>query len=180
MMKKFVAVLLALCLVGGAVAMADTTISASGDTAQTTVSYTVDPVNEYVVTIPSEMILQKGETLDGTPSLSGSMVVTLTGEKYNLPNHIYVSVKSANQGYLCLSGMVDVKYPYIMGLNNTSNVLTLSGDAVDILTCDRAQINNGSAATLLVNAEFGDWNAGTYEDTLTFTVKQETIDSDED
>lgn len=183
MMKKFVALCLMLCLVCGmSAAVADTVIDqdTKDQKAFTTVTYQVNAVNEYIVTIPAEIALTKTETLDGTPSLTGSMDVKVSGDTYNMPNRIFVSVASGNKGYLCLVGAVDVGYPYMLGLNTTSNLIALGGDAQNILTCERADVNNGTTAKLLVNAEFGDWDAGTYEDILTFYVQQEIIGSDID
>lgn len=101
-MKKILMMALALCLLCGGAALADTnnneeTMSPEKTTATTTLSYTIDANESYTVTIPSSVGLSLN---DSNNKLSGSLEVKLDASSFNVEGKT-ISVKmSQNSGAL--------------------------------------------------------------------------------
>ena len=81
-MKKRFAMLLALCLLCGAGALAEGTPAA---TRETNVTYTIAENTDYTVEIPATVALTPGNE-------TGSLAITIKAPNFNAPNH-WVSVK---------------------------------------------------------------------------------------
>lgn len=160
-MKELVALMLALCLLGGAAALAENTFTHEGllsGQGTTEVTYTVQPNTEFTVTIPSSVTIDTGTN-------QGSMTLALSAPAYNVRGDI-VSVMLAPGERSLKNG--DAAIPYVIKAGE--DVLEPSLE-VDVLswTCDGVTKDAGS--TLTVTAMPGsDLPAGSYTDQLTFKV----------
>lgn len=162
-MKKLISLLLTLCLLCGVVALADTTINQGSDdkTATTTVSYTIEANDSYTVTIPSSVTLTAGGN-----TLSSSMQIKLDATSFNVPRkQIVVKLTAAA---MKLVDDTSNEIPYTITLNDTTvNV----NDAV--LTWHSSNAAKTAYAKLSFSATLDNQPAGSYSDTLTFTVSVE-------
>lgn len=174
MMKKFVALMMVLCLVCGAVALAeDYTLNKDNTSCGTTVSYTIAANETYTVMIPASVELQLVTLAGGGNGLTGTLDVKLGAPDFNVNKIIKVFVKSGNKGKLIAEG-VQEGIPYFMALNDLSNILNLEEEQL-ILSCDRTEANTNPTLSLLINAEEKVWFAGEYTDTLQFRVALEDV-----
>ncbi len=166
-MKRILAFALALCLLCGVTAYADNTTinqdSASKE-ASTTVSYTIATCKEYTVTIPASV------TMSGTSdNIRGSITVQLNTTKFNdAGKTIKVVLSSAANGY------ENNKYALVSGENKIPYVLKQEGNEYKPGdTVLEWTYGEGTQVSKTLNAQAypsSNLPAGTYSDTLTFTV----------
>lgn len=162
-MKKIFAVLVALCLLCGACALAENNSTVNGDgksekTANTVVTTTVE--ESYAISIPAEIVIPFGST----QAHSQSVAVT----KYNLlsTHKLSVNYTSAN-GFKMMNGTDYI--PYItMGIKPDMESFATNMTTWNLSVKVSNSSNDGTAAIEQI------WNnakAGDYSDTLTFTTK---------
>lgn len=151
-MKKIFALLVALGLLCGAAALAET---------QTTeVYYTVKANEEYIVTIPAELNL--GQTEYGRPT--EYMDIKIEAPNFNVPGKT-VSVALTSAAYKLVNGTSDM--PYTIEFKDGTGEIKLS-DVIASWTFGDAAVTVPLRVhvTSLDNAKV----AGKYADTLTFTI----------
>lgn len=164
-MKKLFTLILTLCLLGGANALAeDTQVSVDGESGSTTVSYTVERNAEFIVTIPA------AATLTGTAEaadVTGDLTIALDGTKVNV-NGFKVTVtldKSANS-FKLVNGDTQVAYT----VSKDGSAIT-AGAEVLVWTYDPTETAKTASQTLSLSATAASFVvAGEYTDTLTFKV----------
>lgn len=174
-MKKILAVIMALCLACGAVAFAVPTGTSINQDSQnknatTTVSYTVDVVQEYTVTIPSAVTLTTSQ--DGQ-SASGSGRLTMSDVKFNVTGAVCVKLLAAanydetNAKFYLSSGFGDPIEYTITDADGAPVVLEQ-----DLLIWMEGYENNKAENTLTFTvSDLTNAYGGTeYTDTLTFNV----------
>lgn len=161
-MKKVFGVLLSLCLLCCAFALADGgTISGDADgekTANTVVTTTVE--ESYTITIPPEVLIP----FESTGITTQSVAVTA----YNLlsTHKLSMSYSSAN-GLKMMNGTNSI--PYIMLGIKPDTEYDTTGKAGWNLAVKVSETNGDSTAK--IQEIWNNAKAGTYSDTLTFTVK---------
>lgn len=173
MLTLTLALALALCLLCGGMAMAEgedtgtnptltgtdkTTIDQDSEkqSADTTVSYTIENCEDYTVTIPGSV------TLTGTDNLSGMIAIELDTTAFNVPGKT-ITVKLSNAAFKLLSDEREIQYTIKAAGKEYS-----MGDAVLSWT-----YGDGTSMTqaLVVGATVSsNLPAGVYKDTLTFAV----------
>ena len=153
-MKKIIALVLSLCLLCGAVALAETTKT-------TEVYYTIEPSEAYTVTIPAELNLTQDE--EGRPT--EYMVVKIEAPDFNVPGKsIFVRLTAA--AFKLVNGSSDM--PYAIQINEGTKPALALGDEVaswtfgDESVAKELRVHVTSMENALV--------AGKYSDQLTFTV----------
>ncbi|MDD2958867.1 MAG: hypothetical protein PHR92_10135 [Lachnospiraceae bacterium] len=171
--KRLSAAMLGLCLLcGGTSAMADADITTSGGTADTAVTYTVASTS-FTVTIPASV------TIDPTAG-TGTVNVALDATNYK---PAYDSGNDAMQIWVFLSKAANrtggINY-LSDGTNKIAYTIKKNGSDVGIGTSPasnavidwttRNSLNTASADLALKVTETATV-AGSYSDTLTFTVK---------
>lgn len=165
-MKKILALVLALGLLCGGVAMADnTTINqdSASKTASTTVSYTIATCEEYSVTIPSSV------TMSGSSdNISGSITIKLNTEKFNAAGKTIKVVLSSATNY------ADSQYALVSGENKINYTLKQSGKeykpgdtVIEWTYGGGTQVSQNLIAQAYPSSSLP---AGEYSDTLTFAV----------
>lgn len=161
-MKKAFAMLLALCLLCGGVALAEnSTINqdSASKTADTTVSYTIAENETYTVTIPSSVTLT-----NAGDNLSGTVSVRLQTPNFNVVGKT-IAVKLTKAAFELANG--DNKIPY--SIKSAGNGVALN-DTVLSWTYGDATTDNTKALTVQSTNGLSNLPAGDYTDTLTFTV----------
>ena len=143
-MKKIIALVLSLCLLCGAMAFADTTITENWGEGTTTVTLEIKPSYDYVVTIPSSI------TIGGTGS--GSMVIELDASDYTATDDE--------------TATIDYK------LSTEDNGVLSSGQAFLKYTpgVDTEKIKTEELTATVDADQFAAAVPGTYEDDITFNV----------
>lgn len=170
-MKKLFALVLTLCLLCGMTALAeDTTINQDTEEKQasTSVSYTITPCEEYTVTIPSSVTLTTDP--NNSTKLQGNMQISLNADKFNVPGKS-ILVKLQNRGE-SLKTQNDAN-SYIAYSVLKTNAGVQLGDTI----LSWAWAWNGAkqaSVTLDIAASISAaLSAGTYTDTMTFSVSVE-------
>lgn len=185
-MKKILAIILSLCLLCGAVAFADTTVTqdSTDQTAKTQISYTVvaEVIDDYTVTIPASMTLAPIEAQNNR--LGAQMNVTLTvADGFNAPNKgVYVRLSSANN-YKLSNGTDNAAYQifntasesatdYVgASYSSNGNQVVVSYTGTEALSQTRVLKVLTNDAVDVISAK----SVGEYKDTLTFTVALEDL-----
>ena len=159
-MKKILALLLALCLLCGMVALAEgnTTYTDQDEEGTTTVSYTVEVNESYTITIPSSIALSDNET-------SKELKVDLDASDFN-NNTSFIVVELQQPSF-----MLGDAIPYTITddgepVTGAYTVLGWTYDADNKTATNTLTITLGEVPTGLA--------VGEYSDTLTFTA---TVDS---
>lgn len=168
-MKKILALVLALGLLCGGVAMADnTTINqdSTSKTASTTVSYTIATNETYTVTIPSSVALNPKQ--DST-ALYGELVIDLSAKSFNVAGK-GIEVKLSNAAFKLANGTNEIAYSIQNGNSQVGK-----GDVVlswMYSNFSGHQQITGARALLKITTDSiaATQVAGTYSDTLTFNV----------
>lgn len=160
-MKKLVALTLALCLLGGAAALAENTFTHEGlvsGQGKTEVTYTVEPNTEFTVTIPSAVAIDP-------ETFAGSMELALSAPAYNVRGGA-VTVELVPGERSLKNG--DTAVPYVLADGKGE----FASDAeVSVLGWQCDGVTTAVSSTLTVTAEKrGDLPAGLYTDQLTFKV----------
>lgn len=159
-MKKLISLLMTLCLLCGAIALAestDNTINANGGTATTKVSYTIQASDSFIVTIPASVTM----TATGN-DLSANLPITLNVDGFNVANKEIV-VRLTTAAMKLVYGTNEIPYTIKIG---TIDINT--DDAV--LTWRSSDEDQPTSATLTFAATLNGQPAGDYSDNLTFTV----------
>ncbi len=164
-MKRFLAMLLALCLLGGADALADTTLTSDGSAGETEVTYTITENKSFTVTIPATLSIDS-ETNEG------SMELEIHAAGFNAPDYVIAVFLTSSTGY--------VPSEQAFYLTNGTNTipyelqrddLTLRMTEPILTWTSGRETDSRAAATVKAIATPGaDLPAGTYTDTLTFTA----------
>lgn len=167
-MKKIFAMALALCLMCGTTALADTTITQDTEakSASTTLSYTIEECTDYTVTIPSKALLVNR---DGT--LNGSIAVKLNTSTFNVANK-KITVKLEQAGLKLVNGTNEIIYTLMAGGEEYK-----SGDT--IIEWTYGEKTDQSNTLILQAYPSSNLPAGEYTDTLTFSVSVEDTSAGE-
>ncbi|MBR3796537.1 MAG: hypothetical protein IKK34_11035 [Clostridia bacterium] len=154
-MKKFFALMLTLCLLCGAAALAE-------DATQTTEVYYQLAANEqYTVTIPAELNLTATE--DGRPT--EYMDVKIEAPDFNVPGKS-ISVKLTDAAFKLVNGTSEMPYT-IQSNEGDKAAIALNGEVARWTFGDEAVTKELRVhVTSLDNALV----AGRYSDQLTFTI----------
>lgn len=170
-MKKFLAILMTLCLLCSAFAFAEesstTTINNDSETktANTTVSYTVEAKQNYTVTIPASLSL----TQQNDNTLSNTMTLSLNVGDFNVANKkIIVKLTAASFMLSANNNTTTIPYnifkPGSVGVQLNTIVLEWSyGTSTSKNLSEKLTITTAPVQSANVPA-------GDYTDTLTFTV----------
>lgn len=179
-MKKLFVMMLALCLLFGMSALAEDAPTLTGDgEAYTTVSYTTEACTEYTVTIPAELNLVANEA---TGLVKGTMTYSLDVSKINTNFQIMIKLTGGNNGgsgderdyrfNLWRAGGSEtelVQYRMNYGKTNDPGGLFMAYPGATLLNWIYGQ--ETTSGVLTAYADSADFKtAGTYTDTLTFTV----------
>lgn len=164
-MKRFLTMLLALCLLGGAGALADTTLTSDGSAGETEVTYTIAEDKTFTVTIPA--------TLSISPENDeGSMELVIDAAGFNAPDYVIAVCLTGSTGY------VDGEQAFYLtnGANKIPYELQRRGSALRMTepiltwTSGSEQSYMTTVAVKAIAAPGDNLPAGTYTDTLTFTA----------
>lgn len=172
-MKKFLAILMTLCLLCGALAFAEEstantiTNKTENKTANTTVSYKIAENDSYTVTIPSKVTLED----KGSGQLSGILSVKLLTTNFNISGK-QITVK-----------LTTCALKLVYGTNKISYTLKAAGKEYaqgdSIITWTYGDKTTNTTNTLVVGATVSQTlPAGEYTDTLTFTVSVESVNEE--
>lgn len=164
--------LLALCLLGGGSALADE-LKADTGTGSTSVTYTIEEDWTYTLTIPSDVAISSA-------SNKGEMVITLEAPSFNVMGGKIIVFLSgttgdsyeADGGKFYLTNTDDSAKTILYSLYGSANPSTPIQKNFSVLewTCNGE--TTGAQETLTLKAEpAAGLPAGTYKDTLTFTVE---------
>lgn len=161
-MKRFLTMLLALCLLGGAGALAD--ITADGGSQATTVTYTITENKNFTVTIPATLSIDS-ETNEG------SMELKIDAAGFNAPDYVIAVCLTGSAGYVDSE-----KAFYLTNGTNTipyelqrSDLPLRMNEPILTWTSGSEQSYMASVAVKAIAAPGANLPAGTYTDTLTFT-----------
>lgn len=185
-MKKFLAILMTLCLLCGATVLAeelgtnnDILINQDSDnkSAATTVSYTIAENASYIVTIPASLPLAM--TSWGKPD--ATLPIKLDATNFNV-NGKQIAVKLSTAETRVLTGATSKRtIPYNISKNSSTLVPIENGTA--ILTWSLNSTNRVVETSVyvfvpvLIDATLP---ADTYSDTITFTVSVTDINANEE
>lgn len=157
----------ALCMAFGVGAMAENitiTNSTTDGKGTTEVSYVVGPYTNYTVTIPSKVELT---ATTGSAQATGSLTVSLTAQSNVSNAQITVTMESTNVFKLKQDS---TEIAYTVTKNNTE-IKQKDG----VLKWEKSATTPETSVTLTASATINDTlPAGTYTDTLTFTVTPST------
>lgn len=160
-MKKIIAIVLALCLLCGAVALAEAT-----QTGSTRVTYTIATSESYILTVPASAPLNTNE---GGPT--GYMDVQLDATNFNVSGKT-ISVALTGAAFKLTNGTDEMAYTLKYGTNKGNQAGTTLNLNDTILTWtygDQAVVTTD----VRINVASGDVvgkTAGEYSDMLTFTA----------
>ena len=163
-MKKILSLILSLSLLCGAVAFADNTITneSGSQSASTTITYTIEQNEEYIVTIPAALTLSH----EGDALPAGTMTVSISAENYNVPNHrIRVILGSAAFQMTHENG--DDYMPYKITKYSTEYGID---DVVAECYVDETNFAEAELTVQVTSLEHAK-AAGDYSDTITFYVE---------
>ncbi|MDO5425536.1 MAG: hypothetical protein Q4F41_17630 [Eubacteriales bacterium] len=178
MKKKFSAMILAAALaaMAGTTALAESTtvttnesstITKNGYSGNTTVSYTVEANDYFVVTVPASVVISSDtKTAELTVSLDGSQYETQNKKfEVNLTGGIGINGK---EFYLKMDDTNSVQYTITKSDNS---VLTASSGSNNVLTWNSSNTEKTVSETLtLTLSDTDSLAAGTYTARLDFTV----------
>lgn len=178
-MKKFLAILMTLCLLCGATVLAEepsqnentnttNTLNKETTSASTQIKYTIAMNDSYTITIPSSVTLT---TAENSTELSGKLNISLDFSSFNVLNkQVRLKLSSTNRYALTtLAQSNSIKYAIYKGESELDTSKYLYG----------WQYGTGVAATAAIELTIKttDFNggaslpAGDYSDTLTFTTE---------
>ena len=161
-MKRILSLILSLSLLCGA-ALADTEITDKSESksASTTITYTIEQNEEYIVTIPSALALE--QTGDDLPA--GTMDISISAENFNVPyRHVSVYLDGADFKLTHENG--EDYMPYTIALDE-ENEIKLNDIVASWCTGEEAcTVTLNVQVTSLDEAKV----SGEYSDTLTFYV----------
>lgn len=171
-MKKILAIILSLCLLCGAVALAETQITqdSAEKKAETQVTYTIEASKEYTVTIPSQATFT-----DGT----SNNTILVNATNYDIDENKTVTFNVQLTGSTNFS---EGKFYLANGTNKIAYNMYITGGGGQVMsvpaTIVEAAFTNDTAANLrtasknlqLTIGSTTDAVPGTYTDTLTFAV----------
>lgn len=155
-MKKILAIIMTACLLCGAVALAESTITTDNGTGTTKLTLTI--AETFTITIPSELTINLSDT--PTP-----LAVTVSDYKLASTNQLAISAKTGGNGNIYLGGSWYSGCPYIR--------LALVADGIDTWPTSNTPLVFTANGTKNINLQLSDWtNAepGVYTDTLTLTA----------
>ena len=177
-MKKLFAMMLALCLLCGAGALAEevNTVTGNGD-ANTKVSYTVAPVEEFTVTIPASMNLALTD-VQGSQALKGTLQCSLDASKINTAFAIDVKLTGAANGssnentYYLAKDAEKVPYTLFSGDRDNPSAMYPArlGTALLHWAFGTTEETTASCVMMAIADPEAFKAAGEYTDTLTFTI----------
>lgn len=167
-MKKLFAVMLSLCLLCGMAALAeDTTITASGETGSVTVSYKVPEDFRFTVTIPPSINLTAAQ---GATEATGTLSIAVNVTACNVSDQMIIVelTKSLNDFTLVSAESADA-ISYAVKKDGTD-----VAEKAEILRYEVESVPADTSVSLDLSAQIDKVAAGTYSDTLTFTVSTTT------
>ena len=169
-MKKVFSLLLALCLLVSTSALAaDNTLTTANQSGTTEVTYVV-AAGSYTVTIPATVALDSAGT--------GSMTIALDATNYNVKEMlITVTLKIAknySSGFYLSDGTNKIAYT----LRNGTTDIVPDSSTTPIIKWNTANTTKTASTTLNIAANNTGALAGSYSDTLTFSVSA-TSDSNQ-
>lgn len=173
-MKKIIALVLSLCLLCGAGALAETT-----QTGSTKVTYTITTSESYTLTVPASASLNQNE---GGPT--GYMDVTLDATNFNVSGKT-ISVALTGAAFKLSNGTDEIAYTLKYGTNkgNQSGTVLNLNDTILTWTYGNAATVTTDVRINVSSSEVTGKTAGEYSDTLTFTASVSggvTVDGWED
>ena len=160
-MKKIIAMILSLCLLCGAVALAE-----SSKVGSTKVTYTIDTSDYYILTVPVDAALNQNE---GGPT--GYMDVELDATNFDVSGKT-ISVKLTAAAFALSNGTDTIAYDLKYGTNNgnqSGTVLHLNDTILTWTYGDPAVVDTDVRIHVSSSAVTGK-AAGDYFDILTFTA----------
>lgn len=163
-MKKIIALVLSLCLLCGAAALAET------KTGSTKVTYTIETNNSYTLTVPASAPLNQNE---GGPT--SYMDVTLDATNFNVSGKT-ISVALTGAAFELTNGTDKLPYTLKYGTNKGNQpgtVLNLNDTILTWTYGDEAVVKTDVRINVSSSAVTG-MAAGEYSDTLTFTASVST------
>ena len=169
-MKKISAMILALCLLCGAVALAETSKVGS-----TKVTYTIATSDYYILTVPVDATLNQNE---GGPT--GYMDVKLDATNFNVSGKT-ISVKLTAAAFVLSKGTDTIAYDLKYGTNKgnqSGTVLNLNDTILTWTYGDQAIVGTDVRIHVSSSAVTGK-AAGDYSDTLTFTASVGDVSVDD-
>lgn len=186
-MKKFLALLLAMCLLGCTLlALADENITSIGpQTADGKGNTTVELNAEvaYVVTIPSKVSL--AESTETGIAYSGSGNVTIDSMRIAVGKKLVVYLTDVQSGSIDPLGNLyisqdTVKVPYSIQIGNGTPFSTHPGQT-EVLSCAYNNFSSSNkptvAMTFTISSDNAPAYAGSYTDMLTFKVSIKDIEA---
>jgi len=160
-MKKSVSLLLALVLAFAMVSTAfavDNTVNTQSSSKDVNVTVTYDYSENYIVTIPANF---------GIGPTEGQVTVSASEVRLSLGKELNVKVASTNNWYLKIGSAENPKIAYV--LSQSSNGTCIANNTA-VLTVPAGIEGGAKSETLYHKASTAAIYAGTYTDTLTFTV----------
>ena len=160
-MKKILALALALCLLSGVAAFADVTVN--GGSSNTVVTYTISNDESFLVTIPASLNLSMEY---GQPA--GDLSVTLSAPNFNVADR-KISVALTTAAFELSNDANKIPYTIKDGdtVINVGDVVLNWTSGGGTTTAEKTLKIKGTVSNGLA--------AGTYQDTLTFTVSVEDL-----
>lgn len=177
-MKKVLAFFLSLTLLCGAVAFAENdnkiTNESTSNEASTTVSYTIEANQSYVVTIPASLPLVK----QSYNKLEATLRIKIEATNFNqLGKKIVVKLKSASRVLTNTTSTNTIPYKIATDMTSLKQV----ADGAEILTWTSGSTPttvNGSLFVYTSEQLDETLPAGTYSDDITFIVSVDDITTD--
>lgn len=160
-MKKIIALVLSLCLLCGAVALAEAT-----QTGSTKVTYTIATSESYILTVPASATL---DTNEGGPT--GYMDVKLDATNFNVSGK-RISVALTGAAFKLSNGTDELAYTLKYGTNkgNQSGTVLNLNDTILTWNFGDDAIVKTDVRINVSSSEVAGKTAGEYSDTLTFTA----------
>ena len=175
-MKKIIAMILALCLLCGAVALAETTtLSGTNTTGETTVTYKIAPppvTYDYILTIPSEVDLTNGsQTMEIKLDTTG-----VTGTDKQIIVDMNADTDSSGNWWLTLTNETGDVIRYQIKNSSDLNVYPAAASIMEWIPGTSPAAGLTETWTATVNeSDLTDAAAGNYSDTLSFTVSMSSV-----
>ena len=169
-MKKIIAMILSLCLLCGAIALAeaDNKLTKDNTSADTTLSYTIEVDDGYTITIPSAVTFAPaGQTaIRAFISISGQASMGWNAGKATLNVHVN-KVSGTLMRVGAEAGETGIPYT----LTDSSDEPLVEGMPVLTINITGSGVANGTRMFALADINGLNIASGTYSDTLTFSAE---------
>lgn len=166
-MKKILALVMTLCLLCGAAALAESSITPDSQTATASVTYVIEAKDEYTVVIPSAI------TIDSETATGSFTVKVLTGANLVSGNELFVKLMSTTNDFKLMDEDGNsVAYTVKRGTLTPWKSNSELGDTGKVLFSQRNgfPLQEDKVSDTILITVTGKGVVGTYSDQLNFSV----------